>query len=151
MVPRVLGLLMVVLAVVGLMQSVAGLRAAPDFEAFLLLGKGVTKWQSFAFWSHLTGLAVGVLHLAVGVLATRVHRSAPLLASVYAGAVILRIAVLINVYYQSVAPALRPFATTELFGGHGVGLILYAALSLGWAALVILLMNLSSSRRACSR
>ena len=54
-IPKVVGLLMVVLAIVGLMQSVAGLRAAPDFEAFLLLGEDVGRLRAFGFWVHLTG------------------------------------------------------------------------------------------------
>ena len=150
-VPRVLGLLMAVLAGVGLMQSVAGLRAAPDFEAFGLLGEGVAKWQAFGFWSHLTGLVVGALHLAAGILALRSHRRAPLLASVYAGAAVLRVVAVVVLYYQSTAAMVRPFGKTELFGGHDVGVLLHSALLLGWAAMVVLLLNGRASRSACSR
>lgn len=161
-IPRVVGLLMVVLAIVGLMQSLAGLWAGPDFEAFLVLGEDVGRWQAFGFWVHLTGLFVGGVHLVAGVAAAmgrgrwlgrwrgRWRRRAPLLASVYAGVAVLRIIGVVIVYYQVVAPLLRPYGKTELFGGHGVGLVMHAGLLLGWAALVVVLMNLRGSRRACS-
>lgn len=149
-VPRVLGLLMVVLAFVGLMQSVGGLRSAPDFEASLLLGPRVSSWETFGLWANLTGLAVGALHLGAGVAAARYHRWTVLLATIYAGATILRIGVLVTVYYTSTALALRPLARTALFGGHGAGLILHSLLLLGWAALVVVLLSLRPARRACS-
>ena len=152
-VPRVLGLLMVVLAFVGLMQSLGGLvaGAGADFEAFLLLGDRVGRWRAFGFWSNLTGLFVGGVHLVAGVWAVRGMRRAPLMASVYAGVAIVRVTFVVVIYYQTTAPVLRPFGKTELFGGHEVGVLIHVVLLLGWAALVVLLMNLGGSRRACSK
>jgi hypothetical protein len=141
---------MVVVAFVGLMQSVAGLRAAVDFEAVMVLGEGVGRLRSFGFWMHLSGLGVGGLHLVAGVAAARAHGRAPILASVYAGVATVWIVGVVVLYYQTVAPLLRPFGKTDLFGGHDVGMVIGATLVLGWASLVALLMNLRSSRRACS-
>jgi hypothetical protein len=149
-VPRVLGLLIVVVAFVGLLQSVAGLLAEVDFEAVMVLGAGAGRLRSYAFWVHLTGLAVGGLHLAAGVAAAKTHGRAPALASVYAGVATVWSVVVVVVYFQTLAPLLRPFGKTDLFGGHEVGMLIGVTLGLGWAALVALVMNLKSSRRACS-
>ncbi len=150
-VPRVLGLLMVVVAFVGLMQSVAELRAAVDFEAVMVLGAGAERLRGYAFWVHLTGLVVGGLHLVAGVAAAMTHGRAPVLTSVYAGVATVWSVVAVVVYFQTLAPLLRPFGKTELFGGHEVGVLIGAALGLGWVALVALVMNHRTSRRACFR
>ncbi len=149
-VPRVLGWLMVVMAFVGLMQSVAGVRAAVDFEAVMVLGEEVGRWRAFAFWMHLAGLVVGGLHLVAGVMAVRQKSRAPVLASVYAGVATVWSVGVMGIYFQTLAPLLRPFGKTDLFGGHEVGMVIGATLVLAWAALVVLLMNLRGSRRACS-
>ncbi len=147
-VPRVMGLLMVVLAVVGLLQSAAGLRAAPDLQAFLLLGDNLSKWEAFGFWMNLTGLVVGALHLGAGVAAARLNRRAPRLALVYAAVAVARLIALVILYYRTTAPVLRPLNKTELFDGHDVGFLLGASVALGWAVLVALLLNLRNPTTA---
>jgi hypothetical protein len=150
-VPRALGLLMVVAAIVGLLWAVAGLRAAADFEALLLLGDGLDRMRTFELWVHVTGLVVGGLHGAAGMAAVLRNRRAPFLAAVYAAVATARVTALVVLYYRSAAPLVRPFGKTELYEGHEVGFLLRAALALAWAALVVLLLNLRGSRATCAR
>ncbi len=149
-IPKVLGILMLIFAGLGLLLSLAGMAAAAAQDVSRLSPVEVGRLKLFNLVSNLSGLAAGGLHLAAGILAVGYHRAAPLWSTLYAGMALVRVIVVTALYYAWLAPIVTRGTSKAFSQGYGVGVVVGTAILAIWPAVVVTLMNREAARTACS-
>jgi hypothetical protein len=157
-IPKVMGILMIIFASLGLLFGLIGLggnKVPPelkDVDAFKTFG---TVTMIFG----VVGLGVSVIHLLAGVSAVRYKTGAPKLALMYG---------LVNIVWNlanaiAVMAWLKPAlvkAMEEQGGSHGIGfdigaivgvmVIVTTVIGLIWPTLVLFLMSRPAAKAACT-
>ena len=149
-IPKVMGILMIIFAGLGLLFSLAGMAAAAAQDVSRLTPVEVGRLKLFNLVSHLSGLAAGGLHLAAGTLAVVYHRAAPLWSTLYAGLALLRVIVVASLYYAWLAPIVTRGTSKAFSQGYGVGIVVGSVILAAWPVVVVALMNREAARTACS-
>jgi hypothetical protein len=145
-IPKVIGILMIVFASLGLLVSLAGL-AGNSAEGVL---KEVPEWKTWSTLSMvfgLIGLGISVLHLIGGISAVRYKASAPKLAVTYAVANIASNLAQAIIVFAWLKPALSKFpGAAEAVGAF---LVIGIIIALIWPTIVLVLMTRPSAKEAC--
>lgn len=146
LIPRVIGILAIVFASIGLLFSLAMSFGFDDD----LMKHGVTKADLDAYGTWMTvsivpALAVFAAHLTAGIQCVRYAPSAPTLMIIYASLALAR-----NVADVVITALTFPAPTyTTMFEDLGAGRIGIAMMATPWPIVALVLMMLRTSRKAC--
>lgn len=146
-IPKVIGILMIVFASIGLLLSLIGLAGNSANSAVL---KEVPEWKTWSTLSMvfgLIGLGISVLHLVGGISAVRYKASAPKLAVTYGAANIVSNLAQAIIVFAWLKPALAKFpGAAEAVGAF---LVIGIVIALIWPTIVLVLMTRPSAKEAC--
>jgi hypothetical protein len=149
-IPKVMGILMIVFAGIGLLGTVVDLVREPSFDR--IPAKVVEEFRTFSQISQLTGLVVSLVHLVAGILCVMYRRVGRLLANVYGVLATIRVIVVMTLLYGWLAPIFDrlPLGVGETAKSYIFAAIVVASvLSLAWPVLIFVLMNVKGARAAC--
>ncbi|MFH2009870.1 MAG: hypothetical protein ABI333_24965 [bacterium] len=149
MIPRVLGIAMIVFAGLGIAFTAASLTKLGTLAGIQVSAVHVGPLRTFQLVSAVTGLVVDGLELSAGVFAVTYRQWAPRLSAVYCAAALLRVAALVMLYFGTVAPIVKTLGS-ELARGYGFGVVFRHCILLAWIVLVIALMQRKNVRQACN-
>jgi len=147
--PKVMGILMIVFASLGLIGSLYGLAVGPKGE---LPGEFLKTVRNYGLIVDGLGLVLSVLHLVTGIFSVGYRAKAPLLSNVYGIAALVWGLLRVVLYYVMVAPAFKDLAGSvgEAAGSMAGGMIVvFAVIAAIWPILVLILMNGSKAKEAC--
>jgi len=149
-IPKVVGILMIIFASLGLLfgllglagnsASTEGLKDVPEFKTYLTMNMVY----------GLVGLAISVIHLLAGVSAVRYKANAPGLAKLYG---VTNIVVSVGwgvVVFAWLKPALEKAAGGIGAAALGVGVIFGIILAVAWPVIVLALMSRPAAKAACT-
>lgn len=145
-IPRVVGILAIVFAPIGLLMSLAMTFGPKDDFRWMEISQGDLGF--FGTWIDLyLVLAVGlfVLHLVGGILAVAYKKSAPPILTAYAIAAIALVVIDIAVS-MSVSVPDRWMYEELFFPRLFIGLV-----ALPWPIIAVILMNVGKAKQACGR
>jgi hypothetical protein len=147
--PKVMGILMIVFASLGLLVGLAGLGGNDGAE--LREFRELEAWKNFELVTRVTGiigLFISALHLYAGIRAVGYRRNAPALALWYAITNIVTTVLSLVLVYVWLKPAL------DVLPGAGamVGTMLLVAgvISVIWPIIVLCLMTTAAAKAACT-
>jgi hypothetical protein len=145
-IPKVVGILAVVFAPIGLLFSLAfSLGIDHEMERFSDLGLG-----AFSVWlkvSLVVSAMIFLIHLTAGIMSIRYSRNAPIVMTLYGALALLFLIVDIAMSIATVPGGAESFAFSELVAPR-IGLAVFA---FPWPIVAIVLSNVSAARRACGR
>ncbi len=151
-IPKVIGILMIIFACLGLLFTLIGLASNSDTSLSMGAGEQLhDAFEKLKSWQTITGvvgLFLGILHLVGGIQSVRYGRNAPMLAKLYG---VLAIAlVLINVIamYAWLMPMFDG-GPSVFRAAFGVGLFFGAIFGSAWPIVVLALMTRPSAKEAC--
>lgn len=151
-IPKVIGILMIVFASLGLVASLIGLAMDSNWDdpnikrAF---GDQVSSMKTYESIDQISGLLIGILHLYGGIMCVMYKRSAPALAISYAAVRILHVVVTLVLLFAWLSPLLDK--VPEMRGPMMVGMIFGGILGIAWPIVIWALMSRPSARAACDR
>ncbi len=148
--PKVMGILMIIFASLGLIASLYGLVSGPKGDE--LPGDFLDAVKSYGLIVDGSGLLLSVLHLVAGIFALGYKAKAPLLATVYGIAALAWGLIRIVLYYVIVAPAAKDLAGAvgEAAGALAGGMLIVGAVIMAiWPILVLILMNTAKAKAVC--
>ena len=146
-IPRVVGILAIVFACVGLCSAALWVWGPLDD---LSIWSRATGWSSVRAWLLVWGgLSVGVfvLHLVAGIFAVMYRPRAPRLVTWYAIAALL-LAALDAALVVALAPSGGPHHAA-LWESMCLMHLAYSAIAVPWPIVAVLLMNTTGAKRAC--
>lgn len=148
-IPKVIGILMIIFASLGLLFSLIGFGGT-DFSTEGLSPEFVDKLNSaktFQLVTSVLGLVIGALHLFTGIACVRYKSTAPKLALIYGVAAILNVIIGLIVMYTFVKPAL------DVVPGAGAALgavfLIIGIIGMAWPIIVLALMTRPAAKAAC--
>ncbi len=151
-IPKVVGILMIVFASLGLLFTLLALASAGT-------GSDYREMQSLPAFKTLTtmqlvfnavGVCIGILHLVAGISAVRYKASAPKLAMSYAVLNIVTTIAYLVMVFAWLKPALEKAGFPEAGSVVGGVLLVSGVLSVTWPVIVLVLMSRPSARAACT-
>lgn len=151
-IPKVVGILMIVFASLGLLFTLLALTSAGT-------GNDYQEMQSLPAFKTLTtmqlvfnalGVGIGILHLVAGISAVRYKASAPKLAMSYAVINIVTTIAYLVMVFAWLKPALAKAGFPEAGAVVGGVLLVSGVLSVTWPVIVLVLMSRPSARAACT-
>ncbi|MBA2544479.1 MAG: hypothetical protein H0V17_32855 [Deltaproteobacteria bacterium] len=152
-IPKVIGILMIIFASLGLLGSLIGLAGGGGNQE---LFRGIPEyktWRTIELLLNVIGLAYGALHLYAGVRCVGYKANAPALAKTYA--IVAMGVVLVNaiLVFAWIKP-LMDKALGEFGSGAGTmfgGIMIFATLlGLAWPTIVLILMTRPAAKAACT-
>lgn len=147
-IPKVMGILMIIFASLGMLGSLAMLAANPlDKIPGGGLVPGFDNLKTVITILSVLGLGVGVLHLIAGIACVGYKRSGPGLALGYAIIRIVAAVIEVALVYAWMKPALEvvPHMKDEIIG-QMIGSSLVAIV---WPVLVLILLTRPNAKAAC--
>jgi hypothetical protein len=152
-IPKVMGILMIVFASLGLLftlPSLGGPKGAEELNGIAEWDKLVQFVKIFAFMD----LGIGALHLFAGIRLVGYKKNGPMLAYIYAILRIVASIVSLAVVYAWLVPALDKLDTPGVQDAKTIigGLFVFSAvISSIWPTLILILVSRRGSRDACVR
>lgn len=155
-IPKVVGILMIVLCSLGLVGGLIGMAMGQDKNFGHL-----PEWQKLHDMSRMFGLIqlpISIFGLVTGILAVRYRAVAPKLALGYAGAAALHTVVNAAVMYpitqKAMDAAMGHMGGSHMSGavnaGMGIGLVFGLIFGLAWPIVVGTLMSRPGAKTACA-
>jgi len=151
-IPKVMGILMIIFASLGLFGGLFGLLSSVANDALFREIPQYKTWHTIELLLNVTGLAIGALHLYTGVRAVGYKRNAPSFAVTYA--ITAMVVTLINaiLVFAWIKPALEK--SLGEFGGDvgavfGPIMVFSTLIALAWPTLVLILMTRPAAKAAC--
>lgn len=145
--PKVMGILMIIFASLGLLGSLMGLVGGgiSDASGAGEVHDAVKTFNTMSMIFSLVGLGVSALHLVAGVNAVKYKAGAPKLSMMY-GVIAIASQVLQGIIvFVWLKPKMGPAA--NLIGGFLLISIIFASI---WPILVLVLMSRPGSKAACT-
>ncbi len=147
--PKVMGILMIVFASLGLLGSLAslggietsGMEELERLEAF-------KTFQTMNMVMAVFGLFLGGLHLYAGIRAVGYRANAPRLANTYAIINMVTTAIWMVIFYAWLKPAMD--AVPGAGAIFGAAMVFGAAIAMIWPILILALMNSAPAKAACT-
>jgi hypothetical protein len=146
-IPKVVGILMIIFASIGLFWTVVVMFQQELFKEVAGMDSAVSR---VALIFSVLDLAIGMLHLVAGLRAIGYKERAPKLAVRYAIAKIVAIVAWIAVTYGYLIPHLgaSKVASQSIVDGSGVAIT--AVFYLIWPIIVLALMTRPSAKASCT-
>jgi hypothetical protein len=147
-IPKVIGILMIIFASLGLLGSLIGLAGnSGNSEAFKEIPE-LKTWGTMSLLFSVIGIAVSALHLVAGINSVKYKAGAPKLALMYALFNIVNNVVQAIVVFAWLKPALSKFpGAGDLLGGF---LVIGIILAIIWPTIVLVLMTRPAAKAACT-
>ena len=146
-IPKVVGILMIIFASLGLLFGLIGLAGNSGTGAM----DGVAAWKTFRNMSlifGIIGLGISVLHLVAGIQSIRYKANAPKLAVAYGALNIVSQITFAVLFYAWLKPALDKVpGASELIGGM---LVISLIIGVTWPIIVLALMTRPGAKAACT-
>lgn len=146
-IPKVMGILMIIFASLGLLFGLIGL-AGSSLSATGLSGdleSAVKTYNTIALVFGVLGLGVSALHLVAGINALKYKAGAPKLALMYGG-----LAIVVQVLYGALVFAWLKPKLGEAGSLLGAGVLLGVVIGSIWPILVLSLMSRPAAKVACT-
>ena len=147
--PKVVGILMIIFASLGLLFGLIGLAGNSANDQTL---REIPEWKTFGTVSlafGVIGLGISALHLFAGISAVRYKANAPKLAVAYA---IINIVVsVLNgiLVFAWLKPALPKAAGPAAADLIGVGVLFGVIIAVIWPTIVLALMTRPAAKESC--
>ena len=147
--PKVIGILMIVFASIGLLFTLIGFGGPSDPSGGELKELKTLKTISTVF--GVLGLALGALHLIAGIQSVKYKASAPKLAVTYGIASIAHTILNIIVVFAWLKPKLAEAgpAGETVANALGAALVIVGVLQIIWPTVVLALMTRPAAKAAC--
>jgi hypothetical protein len=153
-IPKVIGILMIIFASLGLLGGLLGLAGGGNQELFREV-PGYKTWRTIELLLTVVGLAMGALHLYAGVRALGYKANAPGLCKAYAIVAMAMVVLNVILVFAWVKPMMEK-AMGDMGGmGSSFGtafggiMIFMSLLGLAWPLIVLILMSRPSVKAAC--
>jgi len=152
-IPKVMGILMIIFASLGLFGSLISLAGGGGNEELFREIPEYKTWHSIELLINALGLGIGALHLYAGVRAIGYKHNAPRLAVIYA--LVAMVVTIVNaiLVFAWIKPILdRSFSQLGVSGmGSVFGpiMIFTTLIALAWPTLVLILMTRPAAKAAC--
>lgn len=147
-IPKVMGILMIIFASLGLLGTLKTLvGSSVPAEAYDFIPE-LKTWRTVELLTSLLGLGVGALHLLAGVRAVAYRDVAPKLATAYAAASIVSTLVGSTLVYVYLRPMLSSMMG-DMASVVGPTMIVTSLVTLTWPVIVLILMTRPAARAAC--
>ncbi len=147
-IPKVMGILMIIFASLGLLGTFASLSTDPAKEnPFLADAPGYDNLKTMIMVLGILDLGIGGLHLFAGIRSVGYKRNGPGLAIAYAIARIIAVVIALVMVYAWLKPAMDvvPGAGAKVAGMFvGIGLV-----GSVWPILILALMTRPSAKASC--
>jgi hypothetical protein len=143
-IPKVMGILMIVLASLGLLGTLVGLSGFGNNEAL----RGYADYDTYLTYQKIAnvfGLGLGVLHLLAGIRSVGYKANAPKLAIIYAVLAIVNTVVGLIVMYAWMMPNMPE----QIRGAMSVGFVIGGMIGLSYPTVVWALMSRPAAKAAC--
>lgn len=150
-IPKVIGILMIIFASLGLLGSLIGLAGGGNREMFRAIPE-LKTWATIELLLNVIGLAYGAFHLYAGVRCLGYKSNAPKLAVVYGVVAIAMVLINLILVFAWVKPALDGMMGDlgPGFGAiFGVAMIFGSLIGIAWPTIVMILMTRPSAKAAC--
>jgi hypothetical protein len=147
-IPKVMGILMIVFASIGLLFTLIGAGGSSTG----LEGDVADKLSLLNNIELIAGLLIGVLHLVAGIMTVRYKANGPKLAIIYGITKIVWTVVSLVLVYAWLMPALNELgaagdAAKNLFAGL---FIVFGILAIIWPVIVLSLMTRPKAKASCT-
>ena len=146
--PKVMGILMIVFACLGLLTTLASFGGQDVSELGPEWQEKFSSVNSYLTVLSVVGLALGVLHLIAGIAAVGYKRNAPKLAKIYALTALANVLIGMIITYSLLKPLLDEMG--GLGGAVGGMVIVFSLIGAIWPVLVLVLMGGEKSKAACT-
>lgn len=147
-IPKVIGILMIIFASLGLLFGLIGLGGNASSDATLGDIPEWKTWSTLSMVFGIVGLGISGLHLFAGVSAVRYKTGAPKLAIIYAILNIVTSLIQTVLVFAWLKPALAkvsPVAAEALGGFLVIGLVI----AMIWPIIVLSLMTRPGAKASC--
>ena len=149
-IPKVVGILMIVFASLGLLVSLIALAMSGQFDKMDVGDVGIGKLKTYHMIEQCSYLLIGILHMVAGIMCVMHKRAAPMLAVVYAVLKILVVVVIWALVFTWLAPVLDK-APKEMKAQFTMQMIVGGVINISWPIVAWVLMSRPSARAACDR
>jgi hypothetical protein len=148
-IPKVVGILMIIFASLGLLGGLIGLGGHSSSAGL----NDIPAWKTFNTLSMVVGvigLGISVLHLIAGIRSVGYKANAPKLAMMYATVNIIVTLGWGIVVFAWLKPAIEKVAGGIGGAAIGVGVMFGVIISIAWPVIVLALMTRPAAKQACT-
>ncbi len=149
--PKVMGILMIIFASIGLLFTLIGLAGNAGGGA---AAKEIDAYKTFTTLALVFGvldLGIVVLHLVAGIQSVRYKANAPKLAVAYGALRILHTVTWLVIVYAWLKPAIEKFpGGKEAMAVLGAMFVIMGIIAVVWPIIVLALMTRPSAKAACT-
>ncbi|MEJ7603852.1 MAG: hypothetical protein WKG01_38585 [Kofleriaceae bacterium] len=154
-IPKVIGILMIIFASLGLLSGLIGLVTNGSGTRSLDSFPEYKRFMTMSLVMTIVGLGISALHLAAGLSAVRYKQSAPKLAMAYGAIAIVTTLAWTVVVYAWLKPAMESAMANSGMGSSigtliGFGVIFGALIGTAWPIIVMALMSRPAAKAACA-
>jgi hypothetical protein len=156
-IPKVVGILMIIFASVGLLFTVIGLLTRGVNNELFEGIPAYHRYMQITLVFGLVGAGVGVVHLMAGLAAVRYRQGAPRLTMIYGVLNIVQAIINAIIMFAWLKPAMEEALKREM--GHtgmdvsaiiGVSVVFGVILSFSWPTVAMILMTRPAAKAACT-
>lgn len=148
-IPKVMGILMIVFASLGLLFTLIGAGGPSDTGG--LESELLDKLKLFANIDLIVGLLIGILHLVAGIMSVRYKTNGPKLAIIYGISKIVWTVLSLVLVYAWLIPAMdklgAPGSVKSVFAGM---FVVIGIINIIWPVIVLSLMTRPKAKAACT-
>lgn len=148
-IPKVVGILMIVFASLGLIASLWGLAVSAASDAMLREIPQLKTWSKIDMVYSVVGLGISGLHLAAGISAVKYKASAPKLAVTYGAIVIVAYVVRAILLFAWLKPAIAKAQVPGAADALGGFIVIATIFIIIWPTIVLALMTRPAAKEAC--
>jgi hypothetical protein len=148
-IPKVVGILMIIFASIGLLGSLLGLAGSAANDATMKAVPELKTWGTMSMIFSVVGLGVSALHLVAGISSVKYKANAPKLSVTYALINIINNLVQGIIVFAWLKPAIAKSGVpgaAEMVGGM---VVISIVLSVIWPTIVLALMTRPAAKAAC--
>lgn len=147
-IPKVVGILMIIFASLGLLFGLIGLAGSSMNSALLKDVPELKTWGTISMIFGVVGLGISALHLVAGISSVKYKAGAPKLAVMYGTLNIVSNLAQAVIVFAWLKPALSKFpGAAEALGGF---LVVGIVIAIIWPTIVLALMTRPAVKEACT-